>query len=78
MINTNAERSKVPIKFDSLNSELIAESDAPWITLNFPRYVVQQIEPDPRLHSVIDCKHTGFSQNCYFMEFEKMEQKLLN
>ncbi|MDJ1305836.1 MAG: PhzF family phenazine biosynthesis protein [Candidatus Midichloria sp.] len=76
LINTNAERNKVPIKFESLSGRLLAESDVPWITLNFPRYVVQQIDPDPRLHSVIDCKpiYTGFSQNCYFMEFEKIEQ----
>lgn len=76
LIQTKAEKNKTKIKFASLSGELIAESNHPWITLNFPRYVVQQVELDQKLYEVVNIKpiYTGFAHNCFFMEFENSEQ----
>ena len=76
LIQAKAEKNKTQIKFESLSGEFIAESDGPWLILNFPRYVAQQVELDPKLYEVVNIKpvYTGFAHNCFLMEFETSEQ----
>jgi len=76
LLNTKEETDGSFIKFKSMSGELIVEIHSPWITLNFPRYVVNEAILTSELLGVVNQQpiYTGFAENCFFMEFEKSEQ----
>ena len=60
------------IKFESLSGSLYARQEGSWYYLNFPAYVVEEVQFSTKLARVVNFKpkFVGFVQNTYFMEFE--------
>lgn len=67
------------ITFESMSGQLFAKSNDGWYELNFPAYKVEEVKDAARILVVSNQvpEFVGFSQNCYFMEFDS-EQTLLD
>ena len=77
LMELGIEKNAMSIKFESLSGQLIAESDKPWITLNFPRYVAQHVIPSAQLLAVIKDHfpvYVGFAQDCFLIELKHSSQ----
>jgi len=72
--------SETSVTFECKVGEIYAQKTGSWYELNFPSYEVKPVDLSQQLKDVINVKpvFTGFAENCYFMEFESLEDlKLL-
>ena len=63
------------VKFESKAGEIYAKKSSSWYELNFPSYEVSPVDLSVQLQDVINVRpiYTGFAENCYFMEFESLD-----
>lgn len=65
------------VYFHSASGELTASVSGQLISLNFPRYDVQETDCTSQLQEVIQKNHpiyVGFAHNCFLMEFASCEE----
>jgi predicted PhzF superfamily epimerase YddE/YHI9 len=67
------------ITFESMSGQLFGRNNDGWYELDFPLYPVNEVKDASSILNVVNQtpEFVGFSQNCYFMEFEN-EQTLLD
>lgn len=64
------------IIFESMSGTLTATASGTWYSINFPLYPVKTVPLTQDLRDIVnyDPLYTGFSHNCYLMEFEDRAQ----
>ena len=76
LYETEMVKSDEEIRFSSKAGELIIKKQGAWITMNFPAYSLEKMEPAPEFERVIGAKpqelyQTGFGWTLALMKSEK-------
>ena len=71
LVSDGIEKRDDQITFQSISGKLTAIYQDCYVTLNFPRYVAKPVDFDNILQEIVNKTpiYTGFSENCFFMEF---------